>query len=109
VVPQKNDTLQKHLDANHKTWQAITEIGIGSLPSFITEAKSTSQLQSPSLAAGPAIVPLNGLTRIRGGLKGGDDLEVVADEDVVRPVHADIVNSYSPLLSSTTRSTMPPG
>jgi hypothetical protein len=42
-------------------------------------------------------------------LIGADDLDVLVDEDVMRPVDADVWDSYSPLLSFTTRSTMPPG
>jgi hypothetical protein len=42
-------------------------------------------------------------------LLGADDLDDLVDEDVVGPVDADHVTSYSPALNSTTKLTVPPG
>jgi len=40
---------------------------------------------------------------------GADDLEVLADEDVVRPVDADVVDLVLAVTQLETRSTIPPG
>jgi hypothetical protein len=41
-------------------------------------------------------------------LKGADDLEVVADEDVVRPIDADIVNAAPVALFASVPLTIVP-
>ena len=88
-----------------RSWQSASPLSTNARPATFAslderEMRASLRNRGETRLVSPPMIAL---------IVGADNLEFLVDEDVVRPVDADLWTSYSPLLSFTTRSTMPPG